>query len=304
MPLDPTTQYPLAFDTFSAPGPTDKLGTTNKEGDLVIRELQNALTATQNFIGLYGQGLDAAANGVRVAWSPTLLNNGATCPNTLTGSYCKRRQQTDFLMKLAATGAWSGSPSSPVDGTPVVEFPLPPGVTTDANFESANVGCFLAPKPNIGVHFPIIGVGHPNGTRLRLITPVQQDIDLIKRACGYSLVDTAGLWTRTAHGLNVGDKVQVSPNTLSFPSGFNPGGTYFVIASGFTANVFKLSATAGGAAIVPSASGSADIFAMGAATTLAQWFAFNGIGTPFQFTGDGGGTLDDELHIVGTIYHQ
>jgi hypothetical protein len=57
------------------------------------------------------------------------------------------------------------------------------------------------------------------------------------------------------HGLNIGDAVQVSASAL--PTGLSAATDYFLIASGFTPTAFKLSATRGGAAIVPSSSGTA-----------------------------------------------
>ncbi len=66
----------------------------------------------------------------------------------------------------------------------------------------------------------------------------------------------AGLWTSTtAHGRSAGDAMGMfisAGGTL--PTGFNAYNvtTYYVIASGLTATTFKLSATQGGSAIIPS----------------------------------------------------
>lgn len=59
--------------------------------------------------------------------------------------------------------------------------------------------------------------------------------------------------TGVLHGLRVGDAVQVSATSL--PGSISAATDYFVIASGFTATAVKLSATRGGAAIVPGTAG-------------------------------------------------
>lgn len=55
------------------------------------------------------------------------------------------------------------------------------------------------------------------------------------------------LFTRTAHGLAAGDAVRFT--ALTGGTGITAGKTYFVIASGITANDFRVSATLGGATI-------------------------------------------------------
>ena len=57
------------------------------------------------------------------------------------------------------------------------------------------------------------------------------------------------VFTSTAHGLQVKDQVTVKATSGLLPTGLNASTTYYVIASGLSANNFKLSATEGGAAI-------------------------------------------------------
>jgi len=62
-------------------------------------------------------------------------------------------------------------------------------------------------------------------------------------------VASPGVFTKTAHGLAVGDKVSLT-TTGALPTGLTQFTSYFVIAAGLTANTFQLSATQTGAGIV------------------------------------------------------
>lgn len=53
----------------------------------------------------------------------------------------------------------------------------------------------------------------------------------------------------TAHGLSAGDQITYNNGGGTTATGLTNGTTYFVIASGLTANAFKVSATSGGAAV-------------------------------------------------------
>jgi len=53
----------------------------------------------------------------------------------------------------------------------------------------------------------------------------------------------------TAHGLSAGDQVTYNNGGGTAATGLTSGTTYYVIASGLTANAFKVSATSGGAAV-------------------------------------------------------
>lgn len=66
-----------------------------------------------------------------------------------------------------------------------------------------------------------------------------------------------GVVSWTAHGLVAGDQVFFGGTTV--PTGVTAGLPYFVIATGLTADVFQFSATAGGAAINTSSTGTAVI---------------------------------------------
>jgi hypothetical protein len=60
-----------------------------------------------------------------------------------------------------------------------------------------------------------------------------------------------------AHGLTTNDQVRIEqfPGDTPLPAGLSENTTYFVIATGLTADVFELSATQGGAAIDITAAG-------------------------------------------------
>ena len=60
-------------------------------------------------------------------------------------------------------------------------------------------------------------------------------------------VAATDLFTANGHGYAVGDRVEFS--ALTGGTGITPGQSYFVIASGLTANAFRVSATLGGATI-------------------------------------------------------
>lgn len=72
-------------------------------------------------------------------------------------------------------------------------------------------------------------------------------------------VDTAGgVWNAPAHTMLVNQQVRLMQRAGQvLPTNFAADTTYFVIAAGLTANAFELSATQGGAAIVPGVVGEA-----------------------------------------------
>lgn len=61
-------------------------------------------------------------------------------------------------------------------------------------------------------------------------------------------IATPGVFTYTAHGLTAGDKVTLA-TTGALPTGLTAGTVYYVIATGLSANDFRLALTDGGAAI-------------------------------------------------------
>lgn len=66
-------------------------------------------------------------------------------------------------------------------------------------------------------------------------------------------IASPGVVTFTAHGLSAGDAIKFD-TTGTLPTGLVAGTTYYVLATGLTANTFQLSATVGGTAIVTSGS--------------------------------------------------
>lgn len=71
---------------------------------------------------------------------------------------------------------------------------------------------------------------------------------------GFGEVDSTGVTndtvTSSGHGLTTDDRVQVfNVFAESIPTGLTEGTLYFVLASGLTADVFKVSTTSGGAAV-------------------------------------------------------
>jgi hypothetical protein len=72
----------------------------------------------------------------------------------------------------------------------------------------------------------------------------------------YTVVFGTGIFTSTAHGLVLGDRVRVTNTGGAVPTGLAINTNYFVIAANLTANTFSLSATSGGAAVVMSDNGS------------------------------------------------
>lgn len=80
------------------------------------------------------------------------------------------------------------------------------------------------------------------------------------------------VFTSTAHGLVAGNSLSLA-TTGSLPNGLNPLTTYYVIATGLTADTFRLSLTVGGAAV--SASGTSS----GTHTASYMWDAYPGYET-------------------------
>jgi hypothetical protein len=60
---------------------------------------------------------------------------------------------------------------------------------------------------------------------------------------------SADVFTSVAHGLAVNDRLQFSATQGDLPTGLETNTNYYVIASGLTADAFKVSATLGGAAL-------------------------------------------------------
>src|SRR5262245_32064895 len=71
----------------------------------------------------------------------------------------------------------------------------------------------------------------------------------------FTIDGTADTFTSTAHGYSAGDVVVL--NSITTTTGASVYTTYYVIASGLTADVFKLSATSGGSTLALTGDGSA-----------------------------------------------
>ena len=61
-------------------------------------------------------------------------------------------------------------------------------------------------------------------------------------------IASPGVISRTAHGLGVGETISFT-TTGALPTGVVAGTTYYVIAAGFSANSFRISATDAGSVI-------------------------------------------------------
>lgn len=64
-----------------------------------------------------------------------------------------------------------------------------------------------------------------------------------------TMANATDIWTSTAHGLLVDQKVRLTNSGGALPAGFLPNTDYFVIASNLAANTFMLSATKGGSTV-------------------------------------------------------
>lgn len=106
------------------------------------------------------------------------------------------------------------------------------------------------------------------------------------------------VFTLTAHGLVAGDGITLA-TTGALPTGLTVGTTYYVIATGLTANAFRVSLTPGGAAINTSSAGSGThSFTVGAVFTLAA----HGLTLNQPITLATTGALPTGL-TAGTIYY-
>lgn len=64
-----------------------------------------------------------------------------------------------------------------------------------------------------------------------------------------TIANATDIWTSTAHGMAVGQKVRLTNSGGALPAGFATHTDYFVIAGNLAANTFQLSATLGGASV-------------------------------------------------------
>ena len=90
---------------------------------------------------------------------------------------------------------------------------------------------------------------------------------------------TTDVISYTAHGLSAGDSVAYNNGGGTSATGLTSGTTYFVIASGLTANAFKVSATSGGTAVDISGTGNNAQYFEKVASTAATATSALGEGT-------------------------
>lgn len=64
-----------------------------------------------------------------------------------------------------------------------------------------------------------------------------------------TIANATDIWTSTAHGLAVDQKVRLTNSGGALPAGFAKDTDYYVIAGNLAANTFQLSATKGGASV-------------------------------------------------------
>lgn len=80
----------------------------------------------------------------------------------------------------------------------------------------------------------------------------------------------SNLITANGHGLSAGDKVIFTDATAA-PSGITLGTVYYVIASGLTANAFKIAATSGGSALTIGSSWTGTLVVRNVNGTIFVW---------------------------------
>ena len=137
---------------------------------------------------------------------------------------------------------------------PSCSFGAPANTSPAGGRQKANDALLTFPQ-NTGANQDVIAFGtHTAATAgtLRLIDFLDADPPIIGTA------DTADLITSYVHGLEADQRVFVlaSPGAV-IPTGLAENTAYFVLATGLTADAFKLSTTSGGAAVDITAGGAA-----------------------------------------------
>lgn len=100
-------------------------------------------------------------------------------------------------------------------------------------------------------------------------------------------IASPGVFTKTAHGLAVGDEVYFT-TTGALPTGLTASTKYYVVAGGFTVDAFEVSATSGGTAITTSGSqsGTHSLYRFSAFSSGDILFIGNGTDNWFQMNQD------------------
>lgn len=139
--------------------------------------------------------------------------------------------------RQAVTWAAAGTPAAGQSGnTGALSVPIPAGTTVQS------VGLYDASSAG-----NLLGV-FPYGSSGQVVD-------------GVATVSTADLFTSVAHGLTTDDRVffsAIAGETL--PTGISATTLYYVLASGLTADAFKVSTTSGGAALDITAAGECAFF--------------------------------------------
>ena len=161
--------YPTSIPTFPSAATLAAQGLDSSPHSTLHGNLGAELQA-----GLFWLGTAASPSAGTVeyrlqhkmsSYSPTPNGNGlTTITSTWSGKYARLGDLGKIRLKGIVTANWAGSG--------FLSIPLPSGWTAaNDGFECANITGYVAQKPSIGAHDPIIGVVHPNDTEIRLITP-------------------------------------------------------------------------------------------------------------------------------------
>lgn len=131
----------------------------------------------------------------------------------------------------------------------------------------------------------------------------ERDPDEVGQA--FTATDTGDLFTAVGHGFVAASAVRFTGASL--PTGIVAGTTYYVIASGLTADAFKVSATVGGAAVTLTADGSGTVYrdlpAPVAADTVYYVIAGGLTANAFKVSATSGGAALDITAIgAGVVF--
>ena len=190
-------------------------------------------------------------------------NNGNGTVTTASGlSYTLSEKPSSVAHESADSGVGVHGDSSKVFGVDTTEQSA--GGDNVTNVAVANAGLRYAEAP--GVSFSG-GAGSGAAATATIAGGVVTAVTITNTGTGYTSVPTVTIQvpvlttptanitlatdtiSYTAHGLSAGDQVTYNNGGGTTATGLTSGTTYFVIASGLTANAFKVSATSGGSAV-------------------------------------------------------
>lgn len=138
-----------------------------------------------------------------------------------------------------------------VAGTTLYEITISGGVLSNTSRGTVTAGTVTRFSDN-GIE--LIFVNGTDGWVLTFATNTLTKL-VVKQYAVTISVATPAVITKTAHGLIAGTPFRLS-STGTLPTGFSDSTTYYVLATGLTADAFQASLTAGGAAINTSGAGS------------------------------------------------